>query len=531
MIWNRGIFWAAAGLGAAVVVVAASILWRDFPMGWPGAQAPPITLPPANAAAAPNPPAKQEAGAQTAAPADASQHSSLAPAPSTEAKADASAPPAPSAQPASNAAGPQRPSFDVVSVEPTGDTVIAGRAAPKASVELRADGKVVALANADETGQFAMLPPPLPPGDHRLQLASRLGEGEAVLSDAVPVEVPAQPAKGSAVAASPARPPAPPADSAQVKAAAKAPPTGAQPPAQAAPTSQSPKVASINPAPVGESGGPQVWVEAVAATEAGRLVAKGGASPNALVRLYLNGAYLADVTAGPDGRWSLTIERGMTPGPYVIRADVVDSAGGSVAARAEVRFTYPKNPSEGSVLAAAPQSGAVAPASSTPTVPPSAPAKQAASETPAQRAAVEVSPQVAKIAPAPATSARGAVKADGASPQASQAAAASQTEAAPSPTSGQNAPQVEKGATPAPSEKQAAVETSKSADRPSANAVVEVSIDKVVPGDSLWAISRRFYGHGVRFGEIFEANGSQIRDPKLIYPGQIFVVPGDSATP
>jgi nucleoid-associated protein YgaU len=85
---------------------------------------------------------------------------------------------------------------------------------------------------------------------------------------------------------------------------------------------------------------------------------------------------------------------------------------------------------------------------------------------------------------------------------------------------------------PATAEKQAAAEPPRIAQPPPANAVVsEVHIDKVVRGDSLWAISRRFYGHGVRFGEIFEANASQIRDPRLIYPGQIFVVPDDSATP
>jgi nucleoid-associated protein YgaU len=47
----------------------------------------------------------------------------------------------------------------------------------------------------------------------------------------------------------------------------------------------------------------------------------------------------------------------------------------------------------------------------------------------------------------------------------------------------------------------------------------------VIHGDSLWRISRKILGHGVRYTLIYEANASQIRDPNLIYPGQVFVVP------
>lgn len=47
----------------------------------------------------------------------------------------------------------------------------------------------------------------------------------------------------------------------------------------------------------------------------------------------------------------------------------------------------------------------------------------------------------------------------------------------------------------------------------------------VVPGNNLWAIARRSYGQGIRYTVIFEANQGQIRDPDLIYPGQIFLMP------
>ena len=57
----------------------------------------------------------------------------------------------------------------------------------------------------------------------------------------------------------------------------------------------------------------------------------------------------------------------------------------------------------------------------------------------------------------------------------------------------------------------------------------EISISEnaivVQPGNSLWRISRRFYGRGVLYTLIFKANNSQISDPDLIYPGQIFDIP------
>ena len=47
----------------------------------------------------------------------------------------------------------------------------------------------------------------------------------------------------------------------------------------------------------------------------------------------------------------------------------------------------------------------------------------------------------------------------------------------------------------------------------------------VQPGNSLWRIARRTYGGGVQYTLIYEANRDQIRDPDLIYPGQVFVLP------
>ncbi|MEP4038451.1 LysM peptidoglycan-binding domain-containing protein [Pseudophaeobacter sp.] len=47
----------------------------------------------------------------------------------------------------------------------------------------------------------------------------------------------------------------------------------------------------------------------------------------------------------------------------------------------------------------------------------------------------------------------------------------------------------------------------------------------VQEGDTLWAISQQRYGSGYLYVRVFEANNSAIRDPDLIYPGQVFALP------
>lgn len=51
------------------------------------------------------------------------------------------------------------------------------------------------------------------------------------------------------------------------------------------------------------------------------------------------------------------------------------------------------------------------------------------------------------------------------------------------------------------------------------------SVVTVQPGSTLWAISRATYGRGILYVRVFEANRDRIRDPNLIYPGQVFTLP------
>jgi len=52
-----------------------------------------------------------------------------------------------------------------------------------------------------------------------------------------------------------------------------------------------------------------------------------------------------------------------------------------------------------------------------------------------------------------------------------------------------------------------------------------IAVD-IQPGNNLWRIAQRSYGDGFSYTLIYQANRTQIRDPNLIYPGQVFAVPG-----
>ena len=83
----------------------------------------------------------------------------------------------------------------------------------------------------------------------------------------------------------------------------------------------------------------------------------------------------------------------------------------------------------------------------------------------------------------------------------------------------------------------AAEKPTETASAPAAGEVPQATAPKLQPvnsaviirrGDSLWRISRRVYGQGVRYSTIYLANQDQIRDPDRIWPGQVFRVPETS---
>jgi len=315
---QRTLIWAGAAASAIVAAGAGAVYWTHPEFLALNRAAPPVVASaPAEPKAEPVPPAEP---APQAAPAPSASAPSADGKPSNEA-----------------AASPAKPAFDVVNVDPSGEAVIAGRAAPNAKVQLRDAGKTVAEVTADPSGQFVIMPPALAPGDHSLSLAAGGDKAEPETSTTVAVSVPAQETK----AAVPAPPP-------EAKAAAPAPaPAGAPPPAPP-PVQAMRTVATSSPA-----AGSRVAVQSVAADAAGGLVAKGSADPNATVRLYLNGANIAEAKTQADGRWSLTIRHGMNPGAYVMHAESKPSDA-TLVASADMRFDYPSAPPAASASAEKP---------------------------------------------------------------------------------------------------------------------------------------------------------------------------------
>ncbi len=47
----------------------------------------------------------------------------------------------------------------------------------------------------------------------------------------------------------------------------------------------------------------------------------------------------------------------------------------------------------------------------------------------------------------------------------------------------------------------------------------------VIKGDSLWKIAKQFYGDGSKYTKIYDVNKDKVKNPNLIYPGQVLTIP------
>lgn len=303
------------------------------------------------------------------------------------------------------------PAFDIARIEPTGEAVIAGRATPGATVQLLRNGEIYDSAVADQSGQFVMVPPRLPSGSYDLTLRLEHPDGKQIMSK-----------QSVAVVLEPV-------------------PTDR--PVVALITPGKPTVVLSQPAASKPMAGTLV-VETVEIEPGGKLHVRGQGRPGAAVRLYLNDSFVASVTAGPDGRFAVTINEGVAPGSYRVRLDEVGLNSGAVRARAEVPFNVPTT-----------VAGSLPPQARAP-----------------NRSDVATDAKQPLLVAADAT-----VPPD---------------EVLPSP---------------------------------STVVVSKIATTTVSRGDSLWRLSRDTYGAGTRYAVIYKANREQIRNPNMIYPGQIFVLP------
>lgn len=339
-------------------------------------------------------------------PAQTVVHADIAKPPTEQVTASAAQ--SPPAKQATN--GPVKPSFDVVRVNPTGDAVIAGRAAPNAEVTITDGDKVIGKVKADARGEWVDVPErKLPPGTRELSLTSKLPDKPAVNSANKVVLV--LPEEGKDIAgredagkASGALAVAVPSDGSPGATVLQQPQAQEQPVAQSESIEKSGQQVAAASAKKGHAkigiSSSDLSVDAIDYDKTGELALSGRSKKGDRVQVYINNKPVGSATADNKGRWQVQPKDKVAPGIHIMRADEIDKTG-KVVARVETRFA----------------------------------------------------------------------RADAASTWS-----------------------------------------------PDGNFMVQ-------PGNSLWRIARRVYGHGIRYTVIYQANKDQIRDPDLIYPGQVFHLP------
>jgi nucleoid-associated protein YgaU len=487
----------------------------------------------------------------------------------TAPQADANQPPAaPGANPAADAAaanaGPKLPAFDVLRVEPDGSTVIAGSAQPNGKLEIIDGDKVITTTDVGPSGDFAaVLDNPLPAGDHQLVLKVTGKDGKSVLSEEVATISVPKDGSGAELLAMVSKPgeasriiTAPSAET-QAADASKGAPTATAPQAPAG----SSDVASTTTATQDDTNAAtaapvEVMVNAVE-IEGNKIFVAGTAKPNAKVEAYADDNLIGKANAGRDGHFVIDGLMDLSVGDHKIRVDVVD-AGGKVLVRASVNFNRP----EGDQVTVAAQSGNANSSGSGSMVPldegalgklKSDAAKAfgllkglfADGKLPGdeQLAAARSGTEIALRSVAdfrPGADATAAFKQVAGTASQTASGALTMLQALPKDAKSVGAALDKLGAmiaeltAPAPAAPSAPA-TNEVASQPNQPKTIEqppltASNNTVIirRGDTLWQISRRVYGLGVRYTTIYVANEAQIHNPDRILPGQIFGLPKDA---
>lgn len=420
-----------------------------------------------------------------AAPDAAAAVSSTAPTATPAAPGETISQPEPVVPPvAGEAELPGVPSFDVVRVEPGGDAVMAGRSEPGMVIALFANGQEIGRTRANDSGEWVItLEEPLRPGEYVITIVGATPDGARQVEsvDRIAVSVPQGKSEPPMVALmSPdaptkvlQQPDAPAAGTAVATASAEPVPGAAAPstPDGAAGGTSADTPAGAEASATGAAAPPPVWAQPFATD--GAPATAGPATPAA--------AALAVGVVEKDGD-TVTVSGASLPGATV-RVYVNDAPIGAAVADATGRWTFsgPHPVEAGAHTVRAdqidPATGAVVARSAVP---------------------FEVL-SAAEIAAAPATPETPAMTL----PPATPAETATVGGAAPEPAA-----------------------TTGSADAAAAAGTGPRKI-RIRRGDDLWTLAERYYGkrRGVRYTAIYRANRKQIRDPDLIYPGQVIIIP------
>jgi len=416
------------------------------------------------------------------------------------------------AQKSDEASEESRPTFDTIRIERDGSAVIAGRGLPESDVTVMLNGSPLGRVKADLEGAWVFVPDePVPPGDHQLTLRmNRPGALSIDSEQSVALKVPERLGEEALVVLS---------DANQPSKVLQKPDTSDNETTVAKSQSQ-PSVE----APQGEmSSSMDLTLGTVDYDDAGQIIFSGKGEPGASVRLYVDNRAVGDAPVGAEGKWSFAGNEAIAPGSHSLRVDQL-RVDGKVFKRIELPFVR-ATPQDVASLNEPSSAPSAAGASSTmgdeessiaqPAQPviarsgndnSNAEPTSAASgdEPPASGPAALEENQTTEIANVDNS-------ADITSPPA-EPPAETVTKAADGDPSGVSAdtPTVATGASATPAE----------ASLPRNGKIV------IQPGNSLWRISRVIYGRGIEYTVIYDANRDNIRDPNLIYPGQIFATPG-----
>ena len=421
------------------------------------------------------------------------------------------------AEPLSNSLS--APKFDVVRIEDDGSALIAGQAQGRGHVILSVDGVELPEARADLTGNgqfviFAFLPATADQQSLKLHLYAQDGSGPVVSVQTIFV-APAPVEEAVAASESVAPESEAPAETETTDETNDATETDIE--VETAPTQTASTEAPEDAAPAtvilaDEDGvrvlqdgtpsaaNPAVTIDTISYSSNGDVILGGRGQAGNFVRIYLDNQSIATSKISANGYWSLELSD-IEPGIYTLRVDELNATG-DVVSRAETPFkreaaeelaelmapeTEPEEPSvevPSQNVAEAQSAQADAPSSDAPKTAAETVAdtgSDTAPDTSVTQVEVTVQAEVAELNPQDEQSSDGETVA---------------TEAQPADTA-------------------SVLRTPSQTFR----------VRTVQPGSTLWAIAKESYGAGIEYFKVFEANKERIRDPDLIYPGQVFEIP------
>ena len=458
------------------------------------------------------PPAQDTASAPDSATAEAAPEETASESQSAEAATDTPAEPLSSQLSA--------PKFDVVRIEDDGSALIAGQADGRGHVILSVDGVEQAEARADlsGTGQFVIFAFIPSAGDQqslKLHLYAEDGSGPVVSAQTVFVAPATAAATATDSTATPVQEEVTVSESPETVAETDTETeadtetetetdTEIETGTETASTDVASPEAKADKAPatviladedgvrVLQDGAPSaakpaVTIDTISYSSNGDVILGGRGQAGNFVRIYLDNQFLATSKIAADGYWALELSD-IEPGIYTLRVDELNAAG-DVVSRAETPFkreaaeelaelmaagTEPEGPSVSAAEAEVVDVEELA------SVEPEA-ADDPQPEQVVTQEEVNVQAEVAELNP------QGEQSSDGGSLA---------VEGQPADTA---------SVLRTPSKK--------------------FRVRTVQPGSTLWAIAKESYGAGIEYFKVFEANKERIRDPDLIYPGQVFEIP------